>query len=170
MSTRLDCGCPEQWPDWQGDVDLGGMLVHAQPVPMLLHMPIALEAALLKQMQDLARLELHERWPGFVLVRSAAFRGEALALLQEEHSPARRTRRLPRPFWLRVTLHEGDVGSLKPTIGAMQRTLIEEGKMPKELYLAYLTCPRCAAQRGGFKVMVLRRWQQSPRLMRRRRA
>ena len=45
-----------------------------------------------------------------------------------------------------------------------QMTLLDKGRMPKELYLAYLTCPRCAEQRGGEKILVLRRWKENARL------
>ncbi len=164
--TRRDCGCPASPPDWRGDLDLGGMLVHEQPVPMFLHMPVGFEAMRERQLADVARLELHERWPGFVLLRPAAFRGALVLPLAEQHSPARRIVRLPAPFHVRAVLHEGGVASLKGTIRAMQRELLEEAKMPRELYLAYLNCPRC--DRGeGPRVLVVRRWEESARLARR---
>ncbi|RME87390.1 MAG: hypothetical protein D6771_00580 [Zetaproteobacteria bacterium] len=162
--TRLACGCPSQWPDWRGDVDLGGMLVHEMPMWMFLHMPVGFEAFLDRQVQDIARIGARERWPGFVLVRSAMFRGALLAPLVDERIPARRVRRLAMPFWVRVQTIEGEVGAIKPAIQKLRSALIREAKMPKELYLAYLTCPHCAEARGGSKIMVLQRWRESPRL------
>ena len=164
--TRKDCGCPANPPDWRGDLDLGGLLVHEQPVPMFLHMPIGFEAMRERQLADIARLELHERWPGFVLLRTGMLRGALLLPLAEEHSPARRVYRLPAPFCVRAVLHEGEIARLKETIRAMQRELLREAKMPKELYLAYLNCPRCDQGKGA-RVLVVRRWEESPRLARR---
>jgi len=162
--TRLACGCPSQWPSWRGDVDLGGMLVHEMPAPMFLHMPIGLEACLDRQVQDIARIGATERWPGFVLVRSAMFRGRLLAPLVDERIPARRVVRLAMPFWLRVRLVEGDVAAIKPIVQRMRSELLREARMPAELYLAYLSCPRCADARGGVKIMVLQRWRESEKL------
>jgi len=166
---RLDCGCPSTYPqEWDGqDVNLGAWLVHSVTVPMFLHMPIAYEAYLLKQHRDIEQLGLHPKWPGFVLTRSAMFRGRILCPLIEEHSPARAVHRLANPFWLRARLIEGDVGAIRTWAQRMQSELIAEGRMPKELYLCYLTCPRCAPERGGSKIMILRRWVRSDRLRKR---
>ncbi len=163
--TRKQCGCPAHPPDWRGDLDLGGMLVHEMPVPMFLHMPIGLEAMRERQLADIARLELHERWPGFVLLRTGMLRGRLVLPLAEEHSPARRVLRLPMPFHVRAVLHKGPITRLKDTIRAMQRELIQEAKMPRELYLAYLNCPRCEKGESA-RVLVVRRWEASPRLAR----
>jgi len=46
----------------------------------------------------------------------------------------------------------------------MQSELLDAGRMPKELYLSYLTCPNCQEQRGGAMILLTRRWQQSSRL------
>ncbi len=165
---RLSCGCPDTFPEWNNtDVNLGGWLVHEIRTLMFLHMPIAFEAYLQKQQQDIERLELTAHWPGFVLSRSAMFRGSILCPLAEEHSPARHVRRLPRPFRLRVHLFEGDVGQLRDGVRHMQSALLDEGHIPRELYLAYLTCPACRDGRGGNKIMLLRRWEESLKLKKR---
>lgn len=162
----LPCGCPQHFPEeWGGqDIDLGGWLVHEQSAPMVLHFPIAFDLYRKRQVEDIARLGLTERWPGFALTRSAAFRGGHLRLLEDEDCAARRVHHLPSPFRLRVAMHRGDVGSVRPIIRNMQTELIEEGRMPREIYLAYLTCPVCAADRGGNRMMVLRRWTPSKKL------
>jgi len=165
---RLDCGWPDKFPDWNNtDVDLGGWLVHEISTMMFLHMPVGFEAYLQKQQQDIERLELTPRWPGFVLSRSAMFRGSILYPLADEHSPARHVHRLYRPFHLRVHLFEGDVGQLRDNVRHMQSALLDEGRIPRELYLAYLTCPVCRDRRGGNKIMLLRRWEDSPKLKKR---
>ncbi len=165
---RLPCGCPENFPAWDDtDVNLGGWLVHEIPTLMFLHMPIAFEAYLQKQHQDIERLELTPRWPGFVLSRSAMFRGSILCPLKEGHSPARHVHSLQRPFHLRVRLFEGYVGQLREGVRRMQSVLLDEGRIPRELYLAYLTCPACRERRGGNKIMLLRRWEESPKLKKR---
>jgi len=165
---RLECGCPSEWPDWDGkDVDLGGWLVHEQPVPMFIHMPIGFEACLDRQHEDIKRLELHEAWPGFVLAKTGMFRGKIYALLEDDHSPARKVKRLTNPFMLRARLFKGDMHQIRHAIQQLQSELFDEGKRPTELYLSYLTCPRCRDARGGTQIMILRHWIKSPKLERR---
>ncbi len=163
--TRLECGCPSDYPDWDGqDVNLGGWLAHEMRAPMFLHMPIGFEACLHRQHQDIERLGLTPRWPGFVLSRSAMFRGAILCPLAEERSAARHVRRLPNPFRLRTRIIHGDVGQIQTDVKRMQSELLDAGCMPRELYLAYLTCPVCEEKRGGKRIMILRRWIPSEKL------
>jgi len=165
---RLECGCPSEYPDWDGkDIDLGGTLVHEQQAPMFLHMPIGFEAKLDMQLKDIRRLELHEKWPGFVLTETGMFRGRLLCPLEDEHSPARSILRLPRPFNLRVRVYNGDVGGIRSAIAEMQSELLEEARMPRKLFLSYLTCPRCQEERGGMRVMLLRQWEHNSKLEKR---
>jgi len=133
-------------------------------VPYFLHMPIGFEAKLFHQHATIQRMELHEQWPGFVLSQSGMFRGTILCPLQEESSPLRDLIRLPNPFLLNCRIVHGDIGQIKPAIRAMQSALLDEGKMPKALYLAYLTCPTCQQQRDGIRIMILRHWKKSTTL------
>ncbi|MDX8405537.1 MAG: hydrolase [Mariprofundus sp.] len=162
---RLECGCPSEFPDWDGqDIDLGATLVHEQRAPMFFHMPIGFEACLDRQHSDIKILELNEQWPGFVLTQSAMFRGRILALLSEDNSPARKTYRFKNPYMVRAQLFKGNVSAIKTAIRQMQSDLFDEGRMPKNLYLSYLTCPRCQKERGGMQIMLLRHWLKSPKL------
>jgi hypothetical protein len=164
----LECGCPGEFPDWNNqDVELGGSCVLTLGIPMLLHMPLAYEAYLQRQQQEVDQLELPERWPGFVLTRTGALRGKMIRLLENVSSPSRHVSYLPKPFQLRAVLHQGDIGTIRTIVKEMQMKLFDEGKMPRELYLSYLTCPTCQEQRGGAKIMLLRHWVDSPRLKRR---
>ena len=167
-AERLVCGCPAAYPDWHqsGDIDLGGQLVHSLNIPMFIHMPIGYEAYLVKQKKDIERLELHEAWSGFNLTRTGAFRGQLICPLQETHSPARNIMALPHPFNLRVRLVEGDIDSIRSDVRLMQSELLDEGRMPKGLYLSYLTCPTCEEERGGKRIMILRHWVKSEKLER----
>lgn len=165
---RLACGCPGSFPDWhKQDVNLGGQLAHVLPVPMFFHMPIGFETYVERQAQTLERLKLQERWPGLVLTRSAGFRGRIIRLLEEVVSAARHLEYLPHPFHVRGYLHEGDVGTISHNVREVQSELLAEGRRPRELYLCYLTCPHCSEQRGGDKILLLRRWAESPALMKR---
>ncbi|MBF0282824.1 MAG: hypothetical protein HQM07_09710 [Zetaproteobacteria bacterium] len=162
---RLACGCPAHFPKWHNqDIDLGATLVHEQGAPMFLHMPIGYEASLDRQLKDIQRLGLHEQWPGFGLTQSAMFRGKILAPLEEASSLSHKTYRLSNPYMLRVRLFKGDIGGIKKTVKEIQSSLLDEGKMPKELFLSYLTCPQCQEKRGGMQLMVLRHWIQSDKL------
>lgn len=162
---RLECGCPSEWPDWNGrDIDLGAWLVHEQPVPMFIHMPIGFEACLDRQHEDIQQLGLEEEWPGFVLAQTGMFRGRIYALLTNDHSPARKVKRLKNPFMIRARLFKGEMHQIKQAIQQQQSTLFDEGKRPTELYLSYLTCPRCREERGGTQIMIIRHWVKSPKL------
>lgn len=166
----LPCGCPSNFPSWhEQDVDLSGQPMLSLGIPMLLHMPLAYEAYLKKQQEEVMRLELPERWPGFVLTRTGFLRGRIVRLLENGESPSHNVSFLPRPFQLYAVVHQGDVGTMRNVVRDVQMKLLEGGRMPKELYLSYLTCPQCEAQRGGTKVMILRRWEESARLKRARR-
>ncbi len=165
---RLECGCPGSFPDWRDqDVNLAGQRVHTAAAPMFLHMPIGYELRVERQRQTLERLKLTERWPGMVLMRTGLFRGKLLRLLEPTTSPARGLEYLPNPFQVRGFLHEGGIGSLAPSVRRIQTDLINTGKRPLELYLSHLTCPHCAAARGGEKILLLRHWVESPALLKR---
>ena len=163
----LSCACPEQYPDWDGkDVNLGGHCVHVLSIPMLLHMPLSYEMYLKRQYQDIEGLQLTETWPNLVLTRTGAFRGTIMRLLENVTSPSHRIEYLPNPFQLRGKLHSGDVGTIRNSVKQNQMELLDNGKLPKELYLCYLTCPLCQEQRGGNKILLLRRWTESSLLKR----
>lgn len=163
-----DCPCPKNFPDWHlQDINLGGHFTHAMSVPMFLHMPIGFEAYAERQRQTLERLGLKECWPGLLLTRSAAFRGRIIRLLEHAVCPARHLEFLPEPFHVRGYLHHGDIGSIAAGVKQIQNELLEAGRRPKELYLSYLTCPHCSDERGGDKILLLRRWVESPALMKR---
>jgi len=165
---RLPCGCPPEYPDWDNrDIDLGGYLMQRTTLPMLLHMPIGFEARLHRQYEAIKNHGLHERWPGLALSQTGLFRGQLLCPLQEESSPLHSIIRLPNPYPLRCKLIHGDIGNIKQTVRTMQSELLDIARMPKELYLAYLTCPACQKERGGNRIMILRHWTKSPKLAQR---
>lgn len=163
----LECGCPGDYPDWhERDIDLGGQAVHQLPIPMLLHMPLAYEAYIQKQRQELEQLLLVERWPGLRLTRTGIFRGQLTCLIEDGQSMSRHVGHLPYPFHVHAYLHQGNVSTSRPAIRQVQMTLLDSGRIPRELYLCHLTCPHCSEQRGGDKILLLRRWQSSKKLER----
>lgn len=165
---RLACGCPGTFPDWSGkDIDLSLHPAHILPVTTFIHMPLSYAARLERQRADIERLELEEPWPGFILTQTKFMSGRIISLLVSAQSPSRYVMCLPAGFQLHCKLHSGDINSLHNTARELQSTLFDAGRMPKELFLAHLTCPRCAAQRGGEKILLLRRWVDSPRLKKR---
>lgn len=162
---RLECGCPSEWPNWDGkDINLAEWQVHEQNVPMLIHMPIGFEACLDRQHEDIQKLELEEEWPGFVLAKTGMFSGRIYALLKAGHSPARKITRFDNPFNVRVKLFKGEITQIKTAIRELQSELFDEGKRPAELFLSYLTCPRCKDERGGTQILIIRHWIDSPKL------
>ena len=164
----LSCACPEHYPDWDGkDVNLGGHCVHSLSIPTLLHMPLGYEAYLKRQYHDIQALQLTESWPNLVLTRTGMFRGTIMRPLEKTTSPSHRITYLPSPFHLRGKLHHGDVGTIRDSVRQIQMTLLDSSKLPKELYMCYLTCPLCRDERGGNKILLLRRWTESEFLKKR---
>lgn len=164
-----DCSCPAAFPPWhEQDIDLGGFRTHMLPIPTLLHMPLGYEAYVHRQQSSLDQLHLRELWPGLVLTRTGLLRGSITRLLEDTPSLSRHVGYLPTPFHVRAHLHHGSVGTIRTAVQTMQAQLLDSGRMPRELYLCHLTCPRCAAERGGDKILLLRHWQASALLGKRR--
>jgi hypothetical protein len=163
----LECGCPGDYPDWHSqDVDLSHHAAHVLPIATFLHMPLSYELYKQRQQNEIEQLELSERWPGFTLTRTGVLRGKLIRLLQDKTSPSRHFTRLPADFQLQGYLHQGGIGTIRNAVRQQQMQLLDNGRMPKEIYLSYLTCPRCSEQRGGERILLLRRWQTSQRLAR----
>lgn len=166
----LECGCPGDYPDWHGaDVDLAHHPAHILPIASFLHMPLSFEIYKQRQQSEIEQLGLSERWPGFALTRTGWLRGEMIRLLEESESPSRHFKRLPADFQLQGFLHQGGIGTLRKSVREQQMQLLDCGRMPKEMYLAYLTCPTCSEERGGDRILLLRRWRASKRLARKTR-
>jgi hypothetical protein len=161
----LECGCPSEYPSWHNeDVDLSGSSIHIVPIPTLMHMPIGYEVYKGRQQRSIDELQLKEPWPGLILTRTGLLRGSIMHLLEETNSLSRYVKRLPYPFHLRAFLHLGNLSTARKAITGLQMAIFDAGHRPRELYLCYLTCPRCSEKRGGEKILLLRRWEKSERL------
>lgn len=167
-----DCSCPSSYPDWRHgqDIDLGGYRTHTLPIPTLMHMPLSYELYVQRQQQALEQLQLREIWPGLVLTRTGFLRGGITRLLEDAPSLSRHVGYFPRPFQVRAHLHQGNVSTIRQAVRDIQAALLDVGCMPKELYLCHLTCPRCAGERGGERILLLRHWVKSELLGKRRAA
>lgn len=162
---RLPCGCPDAWPAWDGtDVDLSLHPAHVLPFPTLFHMPLSYDLYRQKQRDELDQLELHERWPGLVFSETGFFGGRLIALLESADSPSRHVQCLPGSLRITVREHDGGVGTITPTVRKLQSDLLDRGRMPNQLWLAHLTCPKCQTDRGFEKILIARRWEPSTRL------
>lgn len=161
----LDCGCPGEYPDWhEQKIDLSHHAAHVLPIASFLHMPLAYEAYRQRQQQEIDHLELQECWPGFTLTRTGLLRGQIIRLLKTEESPSRHFMNLKANFNLHGFMHEGGIGTVRKSIREQQMMLLDKGDIPREMYMSYLTCPRCCDKRGGERILLLRRWKQSNRL------
>ena len=161
----LECGCPAEYPDWHDkDIDLAHHAAHVLPIATFLHMPLSYETYRQRQQQEIEQLELQEQWPGFALTRTGWFGGELIRLLISSNSPSRHVKQLAGDFQLSGLLHHGGIGTIRNSVREQQMRLLDNGRMPKEIYLCYLTCPRCSEDRGGEKILLLRRWQASKKL------
>ena len=159
------CHCPTTYPDWhEKDIDLSGKATHNLPIASFFFMPLSLDSYLNRQQSDIDQLELEEEWPDLVLTRTGMLRGEIVRVLKNGNSPSRFIRYLPADFHLHGFLHQGGIGTLKKSTRQLQARLFDMGRMPKELYLCYLTCPLCNEEKGGDKILLLRRWQASATL------
>jgi len=162
------CLCPTHYPHWhEKDLDLSGKPVHTLKLPCFLYMPLSYEHYVQKQQNDIIQLELTEEWPQLVLTRTGFLRGEIISLLKNGNSPSRFVHHLEGSFQLRGFLHQGGIGTIKQSTRELQMQLFDLGRMPKELYLSYLTCPICSEEKGGDKILLLRRWKESRTLSKR---
>ncbi|WP_455208290.1 hydrolase [Kaarinaea lacus] len=162
------CSCPTKYPNWhEQDLDLSGKPIHALKIPCFLYMPLSYETYTQKQYSDIEQLELEEEWPGLVFTRTGFLRGEILRLLKSGNSPSRFVRTLEGSFRVRGYLHNGGIGTIKQSTRELQIQLFDLGRMPKELYLCYLTCPICHELKGGDKILLLRRYKESSTLAKR---
>ncbi len=165
--TEQICGCPETFPDWDDkDIDLGNHCVLSQSIPTFFHMPLSYNTYQKKQAVEIDNLELTEKWPGFIMTKMGMLRGRMMRPLEDSQSPGRHVEYLPCPFMIRGKLHPGDVGTVKTSLGEMQMKMVSDGLHPKELYLCYVTCPRCEEKKGGPKILLARRWLESSGLKR----
>ena len=112
------------------------------------------------------QLELQERWPGFALTRTGILRGQLIRLLENTESLSRHFKNLDADFQLHGYMHQGGIGTIRNSIREQQITLLDGGDMPREMYLSYLTCPRCSDERGGERILLLRRLKTSKHLAR----
>ncbi len=166
--TEQICGCPPSIPDWdKQDIDLSGKAAHEQKIPTLLFMPLGYEHYAKRQHETLLALGLDEQWLGITLTQTGVLGGRLLRPLKSYHSVSHQVIRLPTPFKLYARLHQGNMSTIKPTLRSLQQTLLDSGKLPKELYICHLTCPRCEAEKGGEQIYLLRRWEHSERLKKR---
>ena len=168
MTSTNQCPCPTRYPQWhEQDIDLSGKPVHRLKIPAFLYMPLSYEVYAQRQQDDIEQLELEEEWPGFVLTRTGFLRGEIVRVLRSGNSPSRFVTHLEGSFNVRGFLHNGGIGTIKDSTRKLQMQLFDMGRMPKELFLCYLTCPACREAKGGDKILLLRRWQHSSTLTRR---
>jgi len=166
MTETEECPCPKSYPEeWDGQcIDLGGYSVHEMKIAALFHMPMAFDMYVCKQAANVDHLELTEKWPGLVLSKTSTLGGRIIRLLEDNDSPSRLVHYLTSPFNVQVQLHHGGIGTVPKAIHKMQIEMMEKGLMPKEFYLAHLTCDFCSAQRGGDKVMIFRRFVANKRI------
>jgi len=160
------CPCPDTYPDWDGQsIDLSGHCVHEMRVPSIFHMPVSFDMYVSKQAYNVQDLELTELWPGLVLSKTGMWGGKILRLLKDSESSASRlVRHLPSPFNIMAQMHEGGVGTVPKAVHNMQIAMVEKGCMPKEFYLAHLTCPACCGRKGGDRILILRRYVANERI------
>jgi len=159
------CPCPEEYPNWDGEsVNIGGHCVHEMKISSFFHMPIAYDMYVKKQVDNIHNLELEERWPGFIMTKTGMFGGKIIRILKDAQSPSRLVHYVAGDFLLMAQMHDGGIGTVPKAAHKMQIAMVEKGCMPKELYLAHLTCDVCRDRKGGDKVLMLRRYTANKRI------
>jgi len=165
MTEMELCPCPEEYPDWDGqNINLGGSCVHEMGIASFFHMPMAYDMYVSKQAANIDHLELTEKWPGFMLTKTGMWGGKIIRLLEDCQSPSRLVKYLPGDFLVMVKMHYGTVDSVAKVVHKMQIDMVEQGCIPKELYLSHLTCPVCSERKGGDKIMILRKYKANERI------
>lgn len=167
--VQEQCACPDVYPDWDGKtLDLGGSCVHEMKIAAFFHMPIAYDMYVSKQAANVDHLGLTEKWPGFILTKTGMLGGRIIRFLEDCQSPSRLVHYIPGSFWVKAKMHHGGIGSVQKVIHKMQIEMLEEGCMPKEFYLAHLTCPLCVERKGGEdKILIVRRFNANKRIQER---
>ncbi len=159
------CPCPEGYPDWDGKIiNLGGWCVHEMKIASFFHMPMAYDMYVSKQAANVQHLGLVEKWPGFLMTKTGMWGGRIMRLLEDSESPSRLVHYLSEPFFVQVKLHNGGVGTVPKAVHEMQIEMVERGQIPKDLYLAHLTCPLCEERKHGDKIMILRKFTANERI------
>ena len=162
------CRCPDAYPDWDGQsIDLGGSCVHEMKIPSFFHMPVSYDLYVGKQAENIEILGLIEKWPGFVLTKTGMWGGKIIRLVEDNDSPSRLVHYIPGSFLIMAKMHHGGIGSIQKVLHQMQLDMIENACMPKEIYLAHLTCPICSERKGGDKILILRRYTTNKRIQER---
>lgn len=163
------CACPEVYPDWDGKtLDLGGSCVHEMKISAFFHMPVAYDMYVSKQAANIDHLGLREKWPGLILTRTGMWGGKIIRILEDSDSPSRLVHYIPGSFWVKCQLHHGGIGTVPKAVHQMQIDMVEQGCMPKEFYLAHLTCPVCMERKGGEdKILIVRRFTANKRIQER---
>jgi len=160
-----ECYCPSNIPSLHlKDLDLSAAAIHRIPLAAFFFMPLSYHTYAEKQRQAVIDLDLKERWPGLILSNTGMFRGTITRILEHGDSPSRFVTNLPANFVLQGYIHKGGIGTIKSSIRALQNQLFDQGRMPKELYLSYLTCPHCETAKGGEQILLLRRFIESDTL------
>ncbi len=164
-----ECACPDTYPDWDGKtLDLGGSCIHEMKIASFFHMPVAYDMYVSKQAANIHHLGLVEKWPRFVLTKTGMWGGKIICLVEDSSSPSRLVNFIPGSFWVKAQMHHGGIGSIHKVVHKMQIAMIEEGCMPKEFYLAHLTCSFCVERKGGEdKILIVRRFVPNKRIQER---
>ena len=149
------------------DIDLSGLPIHNMKIAAFLFMPLSYDSYARRQQQDIEQLEIQEMYPGLTLTRTKLWGGTIQRIIKSGESPSRFIGYFNSAFHLHGFLHQGGIGTIKESIRALQNRLFDQGRMPKELYLCYLTCPICSEEKGGDKILLLRHFTESKTLQNR---
>jgi hypothetical protein len=159
VSAESSCNCPEiKDEEWHlKDFDWSGKFFYFVEVPHVLKVPLALDKKKNELSDEISEKGYTSVNPELVLYQPGMFRGKLLVEIED-----------PEQFDANVTLfddarvftrvHHSRTGSLKNTIEELKAfTLDRSHVLPREIYFWQVTCPHCAPDRGGDKVVLFAR-------------
>ncbi len=141
-----ECGCPEiEAEDWEiREERWEGRTFYSLPTPMVMHVPIRLQATLDQIRVDIERKGYTIVRPAYPLVKDGILRG---AVLLEIEPPANEDPRVVRFGGERIIsiVHPGPWKRLGTGVAELTRHTKQK---PKAIYCLYAACPQCRQTRG----------------------
>ncbi len=159
MPAVSSCDCPEiKDEDWHlKDFDWSGKYFYFVEVPHVLKVPLALDKRKAQLSEEISEKGYAVVNPELILYQPGMFRGKLLLEIEDpEQFDAYVTRFDDARIFTRV--HRGGSGGLKKSVEELKAfTLDRAHVLPREIYQWQVTCPRCAPDRGGEKVVLFAR-------------
>jgi hypothetical protein len=153
-----DCSCPRidegSWQDTEHD--WGGRSFYTRRTPMFMHVPFRIGADIEKAISDIRTLGLRPSQPSMVLSKDALFRGEVLLGVETQDQESKDLVVMPEHTIVHSRVYHGQWRHIAGPTRRMVKDLKSGGLEVAAVYYWYITCAKCADQRGYRTVIIAR--------------